>query len=137
MEQFLKKFERSIVVSLLAMMVVIVLLGTVELAVSLVEEMLNPPRLILLDINEMLRLFGLFLIILIGLELIEVIKVYLVDDQVHVEVIFLVAIIAVTRKVIVLDVNKLDPLILMGIAALIISLAGGYYGLKRALHNKT
>ena len=136
MEKFLQQFERIIVVALLAMMVMIVLLGTVELAVSLVEEMLKPPRLILLNINEMLRLFGFFLMILIGLELIEVIKVYLVDDQVHVEVIFLVAIIAVTRKVIVLDVNKLDPLTLIGIATLILSLSGGYYVLKKALSNK-
>ena len=136
MGKFLKQFERFIVIALLAMMVVIVLLGTVELAVSLVEEMLNPPRLILLNINEMLRLFGFFLMILIGLELIEVIKVYLEDDQVHVEVIFLVAIIAITRKIIVLDVKELDPLTLLGIAALIIALSGGYFVLKKVLGNK-
>lgn len=137
MEKFLKQFERVIVIALLAMMVVVVLLGTVELAVRLIEEMLNPPRLILLNISEMLRLFGFFLMILIGLELIEVIKVYLVDDQVHVEVIFLVAIIAITRKIIVLDVKELDPLTLLGIAVLIIALSGGYFVLKKALNHKS
>jgi len=44
MEKFLGQFERYIVISLLGMMVVVVLLGTGELAVILVEEMLRPPR---------------------------------------------------------------------------------------------
>ncbi len=104
MEEFLKRFERYIVMGLLGMMVVVVFLATVELAVILVEQMLEPPRFILLNINQMLKIFGFFLMILIGLELIETIKVYLVEEMVHVEIILLVAIIAITRKVIILDV---------------------------------
>ena len=136
MEKFLKKFERIVVIALLGMMALVVLLGTIELAVIIVDQMLQPPRFILLGMSELLAIFNFFLLVLIGLELIEVIKVYLVDEQVHVEVIFLVAIIAVTRKVIVLDVKELDPLVSLGIAAIILSLAGGYYLLKRGLNIK-
>jgi uncharacterized membrane protein (DUF373 family) len=95
MEKFLKKFERIIVIALLGMMALVVLLGTMELAVIILDQMLQPPRFILLGMSELLAIFNFFLLVLIGLELIEVIKVYLVDEQVHVEVIFLVAIIAV------------------------------------------
>jgi len=137
MEKFLKRFERYVVIGLLGMMVVVVFLGTVELAVILVEQMLNPPRLILLNIDEMLKIFGFFLMILIGLELMEVIKVYLVEESVHVEVVFLVAIIAMTRKVIILDVKSSAPLTLIGVAAIILALSVGYYVLKRALSHKT
>jgi len=136
MEKFLKKFERIIVISLLVMMALVVLLGTIELAAIILDQMLQPPRLILLGMSELLAIFNFFLLVLIGLELIEVIKVYLVDEQVHVEVIFLVAIIAVARKVIVLDVKGLDPLVSLGMAAIIVSLAGGYYLLKRGLNIK-
>jgi len=136
MEKFLKKFERIIVIVLLGMMALVVLLGTIELAVIILDQMLQPPRFILLGMSELLAIFNFFLLVLIGLELIEVIKVYLVDEQVHVEVIFLVAIIAVARKIIVLDVKKLDPLVSLGMAAIIISLAGGYYLLKRGLNIK-
>jgi uncharacterized membrane protein (DUF373 family) len=132
MQKFLKKFERYIVIALLGMMTVVVFLGTLELAVVLVKEMLKPP-IILLNINEMLTIFGFFLMILIGLELIETMKVYLADDVLHVEIIFSVAIIAITRKVIILDVKKLEPLTLLGIAAIILALAIGYYALKKAL----
>jgi uncharacterized membrane protein (DUF373 family) len=75
--------------------------------------------------------------ILIGLELIETIKVYLVEEMVHVEIIFLVAIIAITRKVIILDVKSLPPLTLIGVAAIILALSGGYYWLKKALNHKS
>jgi uncharacterized membrane protein (DUF373 family) len=136
MEKFLKRFEGIIVIALLVMMALVVLLGTIELAVIILDQMLQPPRLILLGMSELLTIFNFFLLVLIGLELIEVIKVYLVDEQIHVEVIFLVAIIAVARKVIVLDVKELDPLVSLGIAAIILSLAGGYYLLKRGLNIK-
>ncbi len=136
MEKFLKKFERIIVISLLGMMSLVVLLGTIELAVIILDQMLQPPRFILLGMSELLAIFNFFLLVLIGLELIEVIKVYLVDEQVHVEVIFLVAIIAVARKVIVLDVKELNPLVSFAMAAIIVSLAGGYYLLKRGLNVK-
>lgn len=133
MENFLRHFERYLVMGLLGMMVVVVFLGTVELGVILVEQMQKPPRFILLGINEMLRIFGFFMMILIGLELIETIKVYLVEEMVHVEVILLVAIIAIARKVIVLDVKTVAPLSLIGIAAIVIALSVGYFALKKAM----
>ena len=53
MEKLLKKFERYIVIGLLAMMALVVLLSTVELAVIIVERMLTGvPKLFLLNIAE-------------------------------------------------------------------------------------
>ena len=132
MVKFLKKFEHYVILGLLAMMVLVVFLGTLELVLVLVKQMLKPPKF-LLNIEEMLTVFGFFLMILIGLELIETMKIYLSEESVHVEIIFLVAIIAITRKVIILDVKSLAPLTLLGIAAIILALAFGYYALKRAL----
>lgn len=137
MEKLLKKFERYIVIGLLAMMALVVLLSTVELAVIIVERMLTGvPKLFLLNIPDMLEIFGFFMMILIGLELIETIKIYLVDESVHVEIICLVAIVAVVRKVIVLDVYKLPPVTLLGIAAIILALSIGYFFIKKAMIEK-
>jgi len=136
MEKFLKKFERFIVIALLVMMALVVLISGIELAILIYEQLMEPPFM-LLNMGKLFKIFSFFLIVLIGLELIEVIKVYLVDEQVHVEVIFLVAIIAVARKVIILDVNKMDPLILIGVAAIILALSGGYYLLKQGLNIMT
>lgn len=138
MEKLLKKFEHYIVIGLLAMMALVVLLSTVELAVIIVQRMLTgKPHLFLLDISDMLEIFGFFMMILIGLELIETIKIYLVDESIHVEVICLVAIVAIARKVIILDVYELSPLSLVGIAAIILALSIGYFVIKKALNEKT
>ena len=136
MEKFLRSFERYIVLGLLGMMIIVVFLATAELAVLLVEKMINPPWIGLLDIKELLEIFGFFLMVLIGLELIETMKVYLVENTVHVEIIFLVAIIAVTRKVIILDVHSIAPLTLIGVAAIILSVSVGYYMIKKALRER-
>ena len=134
MEKFLSKFENFIVIALLGMMVVVVSLAMIELGVIIYKQMVSPPLYILLDLNDMLKIFGFFFMILIGLELIETIKVYLSKEIIPVEIIFLVAIIAITRKVIILDFKKLDPLTLIGMAAVILSLSFGYYAVKKALN---
>ena len=133
MEKFLGRFEYYIVVILLAMMVVVVSLSCIELAVIIFKQMTSPPLFILLDLNDLLTIFGFFFMILIGLELIETIKVYLSHEVIPVEIIFLVAIIAVTRKVIILDFKKLDPLTLIGMAAVILALSIGYYAVKKVM----
>ncbi len=134
MNKFLSKFENFTVIALLGMMVVVVFLATIELGVILYNQMVSPPLYILLDLNDMLRIFGFFFMILIGLEIIETIKVYLTKEVIPVEIIFLVAIIAITRKVILLDLKNLNPLTLICIAAIILSLSFGYYAVKKALN---
>jgi uncharacterized membrane protein (DUF373 family) len=55
----------------------------------------------------------------------------MVEKLVHVEIVFAVALIAVARKVIVLDVAKYPSLTLMAIGIIIIALSVGYYLIKR------
>lgn len=129
----LKTFERFIVISLISMMVLVVFLATVRLGWWLVKELLEPPFL-MFNIEQLFKIFSFFLLILIGIELLESLKVYLSKDKIHVEVIFSIALIAVSRKVITLEMTKLPEMTLIGIAAIIISLAVGYYLIKKA-HN--
>ena len=132
MKRIVYKFEYYIVLALLVMMMIALLASTIELAVILVQELLKPPFL-LLDIKEMLTVFAFFLMVLIGLELVETIKMYLDRNVIHVEVVVLVAIIAVARKVIVIDYYSISYQTLLGIAALMFALASGYFLLKRAI----
>ena len=136
MTKILKTFEKVIVVALLGMMMLAVFVSTVELAVIFVQELIKPPFM-LLNMEEMLVVFGFFLMVLIGLELLESIKAYLVEDRVHAEVVFLVAIVAVARKVIILDYKTITPEMLYGMAAVIVALGVGYFFVKRALNLNT
>lgn len=130
MTKFLNLYERWVTLAVVVMMTVAIAAATVELAVVLVKELLRPPVL-LLDITEMLEVFGFFLMILIGLELLATVRAYLRHARLCVEVVFLVAMIALARKVIVIDYKETPPLVLVGIAGLILSFAVGYVLLRR------
>jgi len=131
MLELLKKFEKAVTVSLVAMMAVVVLLATIELGWIIIQDIITPPVL-LLEINELLDIFGLFLLVLIGVELLETIKAYLKENVVHFEVVLTVAMIAIARKVITLDVKDLPAMTLVGIAAIIVALAAAKYFFRKA-----
>ena len=50
------------------------------------------------------------------------------------EYIILIAMIAIGRKIIILDVTHLEPLTLVGVAAILLALTVGYYFLKKTRH---
>ena len=130
MQAFLKKFEHIIVLSLIIMMVIVVVLATIELGWIIIRDIITPP-IILLEIDELLEIFGFFLLVLIGIELLETIKAYLLTNVIHVEIVLEVALIAIARKVIILDIDKYESLTLVGIAALIAAVALAYLVIKR------
>ena len=130
MESLLKRLERALLVILTGMMAVVLVLATAELGYVLILDLLRPP-LFILEIDELLEIFGLFLLVLIGIELLDTMKAYMVEKVVHVEIVFAVALIAVARKVIVLDVAKYPSLTLMAIGVIILALSVGYYLIKR------
>jgi uncharacterized membrane protein (DUF373 family) len=132
MQGILKKLEKGIVVTVLVLLTLAVMVATVELGVILAQQLREPPFL-LLDLKELLEVFGFFLLVLIGIELMETVRAYLEEDKVHVEVVLLVAMVAVARKVIILEYSDIRVDLLLGMAALLLSLACGYYLVKRAL----
>ena len=135
MKKLLLFFERAIIFVLLILMGLTVLLATLRLGYNLFEELIKPPFMIF-DIKNLLEIFGFFFMVLIGLELLETIKAYLSDNKIHVEVVFLVAMIAVARKVIILDYAESTPQVLYGISALILSLSISYFLMKKVFMGK-
>jgi uncharacterized membrane protein (DUF373 family) len=129
--RILKIFERVIVISLIVMMVVVILLSTIELGRILVVDIFGAPNF-LLGIGDLLDIFGFFLLILIGVELLETIRAYLSDHEVHVEIVLEVALIAVARKVVIVDVKEYSSETLLAIAAIVLALAGAYFLQKRS-----
>jgi len=126
MATIIKALERGIIFALTAMMSVVIIFATGELAWIIFEDLTTPPILVL-EIDQLLDIFGFFLLILIGIELLETIKAYLVEHVVHVEIVLEVALIAIARKVIILDVKDYPSVTLLAVAALIASLAIAYH----------
>jgi len=128
---YIKKFERLLILSLVFMMAVVLLLSTIELGWVIIKDIMSPPYMIL-EIDELLELFGIFMLVLIGVELLEtIVKTYLNESTDHARIVIAVAIIAIARKVIILDVKDLSGTALLGIAAIILSLTVGYYLIRK------
>ncbi|MDD1678382.1 MAG: phosphate-starvation-inducible PsiE family protein [Methanomicrobiales archaeon] len=126
----LNTFEKMIYYVLISLLAVVIVFSTVELFISLGEGVFidSPYRL---DHLELLNIFGFFLLVLIGIEILDTIKAYIKENKIHVEIIVLLAVIAVARQMILLDLAKIADFTLIGIGVVFISLSGGYYLIKK------
>ena len=132
MFNLLKKYEKLMIQALMIMMAIVLGLSILDLAWLIIKDIYQSPML-LLSVDQLLEIFGLFMLVLIGIELLEtIIKTYLTQGQPHYEVVLSVAIIAIARKVIILDLKEVDSLSLIGIASIVIALTLGYFLMKKS-----
>ena len=121
----------------LIVMAIIVAASIVELVIILYLEIFNSTgNVLFLEIDELFRIFGFVFIVLIGFELMETVEMYFKENVIHAEVVLLVAVIAVSRKVILLDLEKYDPLAIIGLGIIIVALGGCYFLIKLSYRDK-
>ncbi len=131
MEKLISNVQKFTVMALAVMLVVVMLLSTIHLGVLIGQEILKPPKW-LIPVQGLLEIFGYFLLVLIGVELLETLKAYVRKDVIHVRVVLEVALIAMARKVIIEEPNNVPSLTLFGIAALILALGIAFYFERQA-----
>jgi uncharacterized membrane protein (DUF373 family) len=117
-------------VALMIMMGTVVVLSIIDLGYTTGRHIINPPFL-LIDVDELSDILGLFLWILIALELLDSVRTCLKERALHIETVLSVSVIAVARKVIVVHVREYEPLTVIGIAAIIDALCFGYYLIRK------
>jgi uncharacterized membrane protein (DUF373 family) len=108
-------------------MLIVTLIAIFHLGYSLVETLAQTIRQPNSDNfnTQLFQLFGLFLNVLIALEILENITAYLKQQVVQVELVLVTSLIAVSRKIIILDLEKKDStdLIALGVAIFALSLS--------------
>ena len=115
-------------------MVAVILVAVGDLIILLVRELFSSP---LGFFNKTLfNVFGLFLNILIALELLENITAYLRKDVLLVELVIITSLIAIARKIILLDLEKTTGSEIIGLAIAILSLSVSYWLIHRTNANK-
>lgn len=70
MDTLLTRLQKLVVMALAAMLAVVVVLSTLHLGALIIEEIWKPPRF-LIPVQGLLEIFGYFLLVLIGVELLE------------------------------------------------------------------
>jgi len=98
METLLNKAQKFIALTLAILLILVVVLATVHLGVLIAEEIWKPPRF-LIPVQGLLDVFAFFLLVLI----------------------------AMARKVIIVEPDGIPGMTLLGIAAIILALGVAFY----------
>lgn len=140
MERLMRLFERGILHVAQILLMLVILIAVLELwylFALAIRERLQEIETIPMLMLAVQRAFSGVLLIVLGLELLETLRVYFTHHRVRLELVIVVALIAVSRHVINLDFEHLDGSSLAGIAALIVALTGGYYLVRKASAGET
>jgi uncharacterized membrane protein (DUF373 family) len=125
-ENFMHVIEHiEVIVSkvLSILMVVVILVAIGDLVIFIIQELFTTPYA---RFNTTLfKIFGLFLNVLIALEILENITAYLRKHVFQVELVIVTSLIAIARKIIILDLEKVTgiDIIGLGIATLALSIS--------------
>ncbi len=112
------------------LMCLLIFWGVIDVIYVFYERLMDPP-IFLLTINDILATFGAFLAVLIAIEIFTNITLYLRNDLIHVNIVIATALMAIARKVIVLDFNEVSHEYLFGMAVVILSLGITYWLIHR------
>ena len=127
-------FTRCVLSGVQLLLMVLIALGLLDLLYLLVRrvgEKLATIHSVDALQHAMQHGFAGILLILIGLELIETVRVYQHDQHVRLETVLIVAVIAVGRHILEIDLQATGAMNLVGIASLTLALAVGYYLARR------
>ncbi len=128
----MKYIEKAIIFLMIAFLTIILGLAIVDLGFFVFRQIFQTPFDGWYEADTLMPLFSAFLIIFIGIELLETIRMYVEKHEIHVELVILVAIIAIARKIIVLDYKYYSEWKILSIAGLLVALSVSYYLIKRA-----
>lgn len=122
----LKRVIRVAVHALAVLMTFVIIMGVADVVWVLYKKLMTPP-VFLLQISDILATFGAFMAVLIAIEIFVNITIYLRDDVIHVKIVLATALMAIARKVIILDMKEYQAADLWGLAAVVLATGFAYW----------
>jgi len=135
-ENFLRLLEEiqvAIAKTLSLAMVVVIVVCCGQLIVYLTQKLLTDSTLIFKV--SLFEIFGLFLNVLIALEILENITAYLKKHVFQVELVIVTSLIAVARKIIILDLEKVTGIDIIGLGIAVLALSISYLIIRSSRSN--
>lgn len=123
--KILKHLESLVSKILSIAMIVVIFVTIIELVSYLVYHLFTPPygRFN----NTLLQIFGMFLNVLIALEILENITAYLRKHLIQVELVIVTSLIAMARKIIIFDLEQKEAMDLIALASAVLALSASYW----------
>ncbi len=127
-EEFLSLIKQieSVISKILSLaMICVIMIAVADIGVILFKEIFTTS---LGSFNESLvKLFGVFLNVLIAIEILENITAYQQKHVIQVELVIVTSLIAASRKIIILELDKTGGGELLGLASAILALSISYW----------
>ena len=108
------------------LMVIVIISGVVDVAWTIYQRFMAEPRFIL-TMGDILNTFGAFMVVLIAIEIFQNIILYLRDDVIHVKIVLATALMAIARKVIILDYDELEPIYIIATGVVLMATGVAYW----------
>ncbi len=122
----LKKIIHLCLKCLGLLMIIVIVSGVVDVGWTLYQKFAAEPRFIV-TMNDILMTFGAFMVVLIAIEIFQNIILYLRDDVIHVKIVLATALMAIARKVIILDYEELEPLYIFATGVVLVATGIAYW----------
>ncbi len=126
----INKIQKFTAKVLSLVMLFVILISVWDLIIVTLEEFNTQP--VLVGHQTLFKLFGLFLDVLIALEILENITAYLQSNMVQMELVLVTSLIAMARKIIIFDFNKAGGFELIGVATAILALSLSYFIIRHS-----
>lgn len=104
----------------------VIAFGVADVVYVLYQRLMADPRGFL-EISDILATFGAFMAVLIAIEIFVNIVSYLRDDVIHVRIVLATALMAIARKVIILDYSTTSSEYVYATAAVVAAMALAYW----------
>ncbi len=140
-DKFSSNFERIVIVLLQILLLAVLVIAIAEMFVLFYQAIARhfDGGQTVLDVETVSdlqravqRAFAGILLIILGLELLDTLRSYFTEHRLRLEIILIIATIAIGRHIIVLDFEHVRGDTLLGIAALTLAVTVGYYLVRRS-----
>ncbi|MEP1471592.1 MAG: phosphate-starvation-inducible PsiE family protein [Halieaceae bacterium] len=116
--------------TLAILMVIVIFFGVLDVIYVGYNAFFSPPYF-LLDVGDIFRIFGAFMMVLIAIEIFINIRLYLGSNELPIKLVIATALMAIARKVIVLDITTVTSDYVFSIAAVILALGVAYFLIEK------
>ena len=130
MDRFAGLVERGAVGVLMVLLMATIAFGVALVAWSLIDDLRSIQELAA-EPKALFDIFGLFVAVLVGVELLKILRHLLVSHEVNTALVVQTALIALCNKVITLNLSSVSWTTLLGVASLILALAAAMVAVSR------
>lgn len=106
---------------LAVLMVLVIIWGVLDVIYVLYSKFVSPP-VMLFEVRDIFVIFGAFMVVLIAVEIFINIRLYLGTNVLPIRLVIATALMAIARKVIILDIETVSAEEMMAIAAVVLAL---------------